>query len=142
MPIRSKFSICVALSSALVLASCASKPEDIEAAYVSPLAYEAYTCDQLKSEAIRVSERAQQAAGVQKKKATNDAVAVGVGVVLFLPALLFVKGSGATEGEIARLKGEIEAIEKASIQKNCNIGFQAAPEGEAAPAPAPTTQPG
>ncbi len=108
----------------LVLASCATAPDKIEAAYVSPITYENYTCEQISQEAARVSDRAAQALGVQKKKATGDAVKVGVGLVLFWPALLFVDGDGATETEVARLKGQMETLEQVSIQKQCGIQFQ------------------
>lgn len=117
--------IAIALSISVV--GCASKPKDIEAAYVSPLAYDAYSCEQLGAEAQRISARAAEATGAQEKKASNDAVAVGVGLVLFWPALFFIKGKGANESEIARLKGEMEAVEKVSIQKNCGFQFQAQP---------------
>jgi len=114
-----------ALSLTSFLAGCATKPEEIDAAYVSPLNYEPYTCDQLAAEAARVSERASQMTGVQKRKADNDAVATGVALVLFWPAVFFIKGKGgANEAELARLKGEMETIEQVSIQKNCGFRFQ------------------
>ncbi|MGB7285409.1 MAG: hypothetical protein WBC71_00590 [Salaquimonas sp.] len=119
-------SIITAIALVGMLSACASKPKDIEAAYVSPLNYEPYTCDQLSLEAQRVSARAAEATGAQQKKASNDAVAVGVGLVLFWPALFFIKGNGAKEAELARLKGEMETIEKVSIQKNCGFDFQRA----------------
>ena len=37
------------------LTACASQPEDIHTAYVSPLQYKSYDCDQLSMEAERVS---------------------------------------------------------------------------------------
>lgn len=113
----------VAATSGL-LASCATPPDKIEAAYVSPIQYDNYSCDQIASEAGRVSDRASQALGTQKKKAQGDAVKVGVGIVLFWPALLFVDGKGANESEIARLKGEMDTLEKVSIQKECGIQFR------------------
>jgi hypothetical protein len=106
-----------------VLAGCASKAENIAAAYVSPLQYQTYSCPQLGEEAARIASRANQVAGVQDGKATNDAVATGVGVIIFWPALFLIKGDSATAAELARLKGEIEAIEKVSVQKKCNIQF-------------------
>jgi hypothetical protein len=112
------------LSLAAVLSSCASKPSDIEAAYVSPALYESLTCDRLREEATAVSARAIAASGAQQKKADNDAVAVGVGVVIFWPALFFAKGDGATAAEVSRLKGEMKAIESASLKKNCGIRFE------------------
>lgn len=119
--------IATAISFAVSVTACASKPKDIEASYVSPLTYEPYTCEQLAAEAQRISARAAEASGVQQKKAQGDAVAVGVALVLFWPAVFFVKGKGANEAEVARLKGEMEAIEKVSIQKNCGFQFQTEP---------------
>ena len=112
-----------AIGLAGLLAACASKPEDVKAAYISPVAYKDYSCDQLGQEAQRVSRRAAEATGTQQKAATNDAVATGVAIVVFWPAAFFIKGNSANEAELARLKGEMEAIEKASIQKNCNLTF-------------------
>jgi len=114
----------IALSLAVALSSCASKPQDIEAAYVSPALYESLTCDRLREEATAVSARAIAASGAQQKKADNDAVAVGVGVVIFWPALFFAKGDGATAAEVSRLKGEMKAIETASLKNNCGIRFE------------------
>ena len=109
------------------LSACASQPKDIPAAYVSPITYETYSCEQLGQEAQRISARAAEVTGAQKKKANNDAVATGVALGLFWPALCLIKGKGgATESEVARMKGEMEAIEQASIQKNCGISFQRA----------------
>jgi hypothetical protein len=103
---------------------CASKAENITAAYVSPLQYQKYDCRQLAEEASRISARAQQVAGVQDAKATNDAVATGVGVVIFWPALFLIKGDSTTAAELARLRGEIEAIERVAIEKKCNFRVQ------------------
>ncbi len=109
---------------AVLVSACASRSDSIAAAYVSPVAYASYSCSQLRAEATRVSSRAAQAVGAQDTKATNDAVATGVGVVLFWPALFFIKGDNTTAAEVSRLKGEMEAIEQASIQKKCGIEFR------------------
>lgn len=45
-------------------------------------------------------------------------------VVIFWPAAFLIKGDGANAAELARLKGELEAIEKTSVVKNCNISFK------------------
>jgi hypothetical protein len=78
----------------------------------------------LATEAQSVAIRAQQAAGVQDKQRSNDQVLATVGGVLFWPSLLFLNGDGQNAAELARLKGEKEAIEQASIQKQCCIQFQ------------------
>ena len=67
------------------------------------------------------------ASGAQDQKASNDAVATGVGVVLFWPALLLIKGDAASAQEVAQLKGEMEAVEQANIQKKCALKFNKAP---------------
>lgn len=106
------------------LSACATKPESVKATYVSPLTYEPYTCEQLAAEAQRVSARASEVTGVQQKKASGDAVAMGIGMIVFWPALFFIKGNGTDTTELARLKGEMETIEKVSIQKDCGLQFQ------------------
>ena len=119
---RKKVSLAVAI--AALSGACASKSDNISAAYVSPIQYSSYNCAQLSAEASRVSARAIQVTGAQDSKATGDAVAMTVGMVVFWPALFFLKGDGTTAAEVARLKGEMEAIEQASVQKKCGIQFK------------------
>lgn len=71
-----------------------------------------------------MSSRAIQVTGAQSSKATSDAVAMTVGMVVFWPALFFLKGDGTTAAEVSRLKGEMDAIEQASVRKKCGIQFQ------------------
>jgi hypothetical protein len=113
-----------ALMVAASLTSCASRAKDIAAAYVSPTLYEKLSCKELQEEATAVSARAAAAAGVQDKNAGQDAAVTTVGVVLFWPALFFTKGDGASAAEVARLKGEMQAIEDASRVKKCGINFR------------------
>ncbi len=112
---------------ALMLAGCAKDANQVGATYVSPIAYQTYTCPQLAEEAQRVSARAAEASGVQDQKSTNDKVAMGVELIIFWPALLFTKGNDENTAELARLKGSMDAIEQASIQKHCGIQFQHSP---------------
>jgi len=116
---------CILTISAIIIVSCATKPKDIQATYVSPLAYQNYSCTQISEEAERVSARAAEAAGIQQKKAKNDAIAVGVAAIIFWPALFFVKGDSANGTALARLKGEMQTIERVSIEKKCGIRFSA-----------------
>lgn len=111
----------------MVLSGCAQKSEDIQGAYISPMMYQSYNCQQIEQEARRVSARTAHLTGVQDQKASNDAVATGVALVLFWPAAFFIGGNKENAAELGRLKGELEALESASIQKRCNITFRAAP---------------
>ena len=102
---RSKIALVIA---AAALGTCtAPSSGDIPASYVSPVLYQNYTCQQLEQEALTVSTRALQASAAQDN------------------ALLL--GSGNTAIELASLKGQLVAIEQASVQKNCGIQFQDRP---------------
>jgi len=129
-------SIAVILAAA-VLAGCATRANDVAPAYVSPLTYDRFSCDQLRDEATRVSSRAIAATGAQNRRATNDAVATGVTLILFWPAVFLVRGDGAQAAELARLKGEMDAIEQASTGKGCGIEFNREPQTYATPVPEP-----
>jgi hypothetical protein len=109
---------------ALLLGGCASKSSEISPAYVSPVMYQGYTCQQLAQEAQAVSARAAQVSGAQDQKRSNDQIATGVAIVVFWPAAFFVGGDGQSAAELAQLKGQMTAIEQASIQKKCGIQFQ------------------
>jgi hypothetical protein len=116
----------------MALSGCATSSDEIRASYVSPLQYQDYNCQQIGQEAERVSSRAAEVAGVQDQKRSDDQIAMGVGVVLFWPALFMVKGDGQTASELARLKGEFDTLEKVAIEKKCPLQFKAHKEGDAA----------
>ncbi len=106
------------------LAGCASNADKIGASYISPLQYQNYSCVQLGDEAQRVSGRVAQLSGVQDQKASSDALATGVAIVLFWPAAFMIGGNDQNTADLARLKGEFEAVERASIEKNCRQNFR------------------
>jgi len=112
---------CIALT---VIAGCASRASKIEPRYAPSSIYENLSCSALREDAIRLSVSASDAIGRQNKAATTDAIKTGVGVVLFWPVLFLNEGNGNKAAEVARLKGEMLALEHASQRKNCNIAFQ------------------
>jgi hypothetical protein len=89
--------------------------------------YQSYNCQQLAAEAQRVSAAAAAASGTQDSQATKDAVATTAAVIIFWPAAFFVQGDKQNAAQLAQLKGEMDAIQQTSIQKQCGIQFQAAP---------------
>lgn len=118
----------LAVLAAFVVSACASQPDEIHTAQVSDLQYQAYDCDQLRAEASRVSDRATDLHRQLKETADADAAQVGVGLILFWPALFLIEGGDGTEAqEYARLKGEKEAIERVSILRKCVVNFTPAP---------------
>jgi hypothetical protein len=110
----------------LALAGCASTADKVTATYVSPMQYDAYDCRQLADEAQRISAHASAAAGAQDSQATKDAVATTAAVIIFWPAAFLVQGDKQNAAELARLKGELDAIEQVSVRKKCGIQFRAA----------------
>ena len=74
------------------------------------------------------------AAGRLDEAANNDKVIMGVGMVLFWPALFALGGTKQQEADYARLKGEYEAIGQAMIAKKCDQGTAPASAANAASA--------
>ncbi|EJL6412889.1 hypothetical protein NMS68_003444 [Vibrio cholerae] len=103
-----------------ILSGCATAPDDITASYVSPLKYKDYDCGQLVMEMDYVSQRTTTLYQNLDKKADNDSAQMGVGLILFWPALFFLEGGDGPEAqEYAQLKGEFEAIRTATVEKKC-----------------------
>lgn len=107
-----------AASICMLVAGCATAPEQIQAAYISPLVYQPYNCGQLGEEYARIGRRTDEVFAAQAGESSKDASAVAIGIFLW-PALFALAGEDRRY-EVARLKGEANALEQAAIQKNCN----------------------
>ena len=103
------------------LMGCATSSDKISSSYVSPLMYQSLTCEQIKPELLRVNNQLVMVSGVQDQTATKDAVMMGVGLVIFWPALFFLAQGDDKQAELANLKGQYEALESAAIQNKCDI---------------------
>jgi len=110
----------------LLASGCATSSDKISAAYVSPMQYQSYDCDQIAAEGSRLSQRVMALQGQVDKAASNDKALTGVGVILFFPVLFALGGNQAQEAEYGRLKGEYEALQQTAILKKCT-GAVAAP---------------
>lgn len=121
-----KLHMVAALGIACAISACAESPNSVRSDYVSPAMYANMSCQQLAVEAHNVSNAAHDAAGIQRRHQTRDAVATTAGLVVFWPALLFIHGNDATTSEIAQLKGQMQAIEAASTARKCGMAFQRA----------------
>ncbi|HRN58645.1 MAG TPA: hypothetical protein PLI44_00135 [Chiayiivirga sp.] len=108
------------MSCIVMLAGCASSSKEIKAAYVSPMTYDGYNCQQLREENQRIQSRIGEVTGIVDKRASGDKTKMGVGLILFWPTLFFLKGDGVEAQELSRLKGEHEALEQAYIKKSCS----------------------
>jgi hypothetical protein len=56
-------------------------------------------------------------------QANKDNALPAVTVVIFWPAAFFGGSDRANAAEVGRLKGEMDALEQASIKKSCGILF-------------------
>lgn len=116
-----KRTICTVVTLSIAAAGCATASRDVPTAYVSPLQYQAFDCDQLASETGRIQQRVQQLGGRLDQAAANDKALTGFGVILFWPALFALGGTKEQEAEYGRMKGEYEALQQAAVGKRCAI---------------------
>jgi hypothetical protein len=80
--------------------------------------YRGYSCNQLVKEARVVSVRAAAVAG--EKHSRGDEIATTEATIV-LPSVL--DSTKQVAGEIAVLRGQMQAIEEAAIQSQCDIEF-------------------
>ncbi|WP_290995085.1 hypothetical protein [Hyphomicrobium sp.] len=94
--------------------ACAKSPDSISPAYVSEVGYQNWSCAQLGEESARLSTALASASVQQENARTADTV----GVILIGLPVSSLSGDNIAP-EIARLKGETEAVRKASMTKSC-----------------------
>lgn len=117
----------------LLVTSCASNPDNIEGKYVSPVIYQNWTCDQITEERVRLSREVTRISGLQRENAHADAAMMTVGIVLLWPVLFGLAATKDRKDEVARLKGEYEAVDHAMRQKQCVLPPPAAPQPASQP---------
>jgi hypothetical protein len=114
----------IRLTSAFVIAAflvgCATAGKDVSPSYVSPAQFSNFDCDQIRLETVRLSTRVNQLTGRLDEAASNDKAILIGGGLLFWPALFALGGTKQQEIELARLKGESEALQTALIDKKCS----------------------
>lgn len=100
------------LAAAILLAGCATKPQNIPPASVSPIAFKDLTCAELKLELRLATERRDAYINRQKSNRTRDTVLN----ILVLPGL----GAATSdhEDEVAQSKGTVITLE-GEMAKRC-----------------------
>ncbi len=106
--------------SCLALGACASTANDVTAKPVPMSAYDAYQCQELAAEYHRVSAEADKLASSIDQGAMAERIKMGVGVVLFWPALLLLDGETENHSSLASLKGERRTLANSMKARNCN----------------------
>lgn len=119
----------IAILAVTCLTGCASNPDNIDAAYVSPLKYASYSCDQIAQEMDYIGQRTNTLYQSLKRKRTADNWQMGVGMVLFWPTLFALEGGDGPEAtQYAQIKGEYEALRVTSVEKKCNLAYRSPDE--------------
>lgn len=117
------------LASLCLLSACATNPDKISTAYVSPLKYKSFDCDQIAMEMDYIGQRTTELYNSLDKKHSNDQWQMGVGLVLFWPTLFALEGGDGPEAaEYSRLKGEFEALRDVSVRKKCGHDYESPEE--------------
>jgi hypothetical protein len=112
----------ILVAGVMFLSSCATATKNILPTYVDPLQYEQYDCSQIGTEMVRVTEELNQSYRECKVHASRDELfMLGAflitGPLAIVPAV--INDSESTE-RFAQLQGELEALEQASILKECD----------------------
>ena len=108
-------SVILLISALVVLGGCATRPESIRASFVSHEKYIDLDCSSLVTRMIDTRAELDKFSKMQDTKANVDAATV------FLVLIPASKLAGDHEGDVARLKGEVEAVSTAQIKKKCKL---------------------
>jgi hypothetical protein len=83
--------------------------------------------DELRSSLRRATHQGRILAlsGVQDSQRTKDGWATAAAVVVFWPAAFFVCGDKQNAAELAQMKGQMVAVEQASIARSATFSFRA-----------------
>ena len=136
-PARSRSRRCLglaALASLMLLVSgCASRAVDVPPLPTSPEAFAGWPCPRIDEELDTVQQRAADLAYSVDERAGNNILALGIGAVVFWPALLAMRTDGPEAAELTRLKGRFEALNEAARRVSCPArGDTLSPERAAA----------
>ncbi|WP_428928316.1 hypothetical protein [Marinibacterium sp. SX1] len=104
-----------------ILSACAEQPSNVEAAYVSSNAFRDRSCHQLMAERNDIVREVNDLTQQQKKAADSDAMLMGVGLVLFWPAVLAVGMTNDKSNALAGAKGNYNAITRQMTQMGCAL---------------------
>ncbi|TGP88936.1 MULTISPECIES: hypothetical protein [unclassified Mesorhizobium] len=98
------------------LASCATPPNDIKP-IAAATTYGGLSCSELSARALSTNSKLGDLTAIQSRTASNDATGV---LWLGLPVgSMGDKNAKQRVAEIARLKGELDAIQKARVAGKC-----------------------
>jgi hypothetical protein len=104
---------------AAFVSACASKGADVTASHVPSSRYATADCERLTRDLLDARTARDSMSAQLDSAAQKDAGLVAVSIILFWPAAFFVGQDKGKEAELARLKGEVIALERALDDKRC-----------------------
>lgn len=107
---KNLFALCAIF---VTITGCATRPESIPASFVSHEKYVANDCLQLNTNMSDARSQLAKYSAMQDSKANMDAATV---FFVLIPAS---KLTGDSAADVAKFKGEVEAIETAQIKNGC-----------------------
>ena len=116
----------LAIGTIVVLAGCGPTMAEPKSTYVPPSAYLMHDCPQLVREARALSSRSATLAGMQQSVRTGDA-SDNSSTVIPWPRAFSLVGDKDIADKLALMRGQMLAIEEASVRAQCSIQFQRPP---------------
>jgi len=102
-----------------VASGCATRSGDVLPQKTDPAEFASWGCERIDEESDRVQLRAADVAYAVDARVGNNMIALGLGVMVFWPALLAMRPDGMEAQELAALKGRFEALRSAAQQRGC-----------------------
>lgn len=110
-----KIALLAACLAAAFIAGCAKSPDSIAPSYVSDISYKPLSCGDLAIEDARLRTALTRASAQQENARGGDIV----GVLLIGVPVSTLSGDNIAP-EVARLKGEVDAVGRVSLEKKCS----------------------
>ena len=116
---RAGLALLAAAVATLLVTGCASRATDVPARPTDPAVYAGWDCARLFDERDSVQYQAADVAYAVDSVAGANMVALGLGVMVFWPALLAMQPDGPEAALLADLKGRFEALRGAADARAC-----------------------
>lgn len=107
------------LATTLVACSSAQRASDVDAARISVAPYLKLSCKELATEQTSLVRQAEALGARVDSEYRSDKNAELVAWVLFAPAAFWIDGNQESAGELASLKGQLNAVQEAQKVNEC-----------------------
>ncbi|MEO5732937.1 MAG: hypothetical protein ABIN96_00475 [Rubrivivax sp.] len=103
----------------LLLQGCITRSTEVRAAVADAAEFAAWSCVRIDDELDEVQHQAADVAYSVDAQAGNNILAMGLGVMVFWPAMLAMRPDGLEAADLARLKGRFDALSDAARRQGC-----------------------